>query len=45
MLICKQCFEKQNKDVRDEEPLTWELAPKVYDQCELCLRQILCAEL
>lgn len=45
MLICKECFDKQTPDLRDKEPITWELAQKCYDQCELCQRSTLVAEL
>ena len=45
MLICKQCWLAENPDEADEPFSEWLQAPKVYEQCEICQRSTLCAEI
>jgi hypothetical protein len=44
MLICKECWEKEEAKLEKEHDTTWETAQHTYEQCELCLRSCLCAE-
>jgi len=44
MLICRECWNKEEAKLVKEHDTTWETAQQTYEQCELCLRSCLCAE-
>lgn len=44
MLICLDCYLKEEPEQKDEPFSPWQLTPKVYAQCEICQRSTLCAE-
>lgn len=45
MLICKACWLRDRPEDADEHFSEWDNADKCYEQCEMCQRQTLCAEL
>ena len=45
MLICLDCYLRTEPEQKDEPFSLWELADKVYGQCDTCQRSTLCAEL
>ena len=45
MLICHKCWLQDTPEEADEPFSEWEQAPKLYDQCDICQRSTLCAEL
>jgi hypothetical protein len=45
MLICLECFLDEEPEQRDLPFSEWQLAPKLYDECSICRRRTLCAEL
>ncbi len=45
MLICKECYQNEETKLPYQPDETWQQAQKVYEQCEICQRSCLCAEL
>jgi hypothetical protein len=45
MFICLPCQLKQHPEHQEENREEWERAPKVYEQCAICLSTTRCAEL